>query len=158
MPLKMVNNSPVLVRDVGYAKDGSAIQYNIVRVDGQPSVYLPVFKQGGDSNTISIVDGIKKGTRDLLDVPKSLVTNVVFDQSVFVKTAIETLLHEGAIGLVLTGLMILIFLGNFRATLAVFLSIPLSALAAFIALGVRREFDQFDDFGRACPSLFTLDR
>jgi len=134
VPLKMVNNSPVLVRDVGYAKDGSAIQYNIVRVDGQPSVYLPVFKQGGDSNTISIVNGIKKDTQDLLDVPKSLVTNVVFDQSVFVKTAIETLLHEGAIGLVLTGLMILIFLGNFRATLAVFLSIPLSALAAFIAL------------------------
>ena len=134
VPLKMVNNAPVLVRDVGYAKDGSAIQYNIVRVDGQPSVYLPVFKQGGDSNTISIVNGIKKDTQDLLDVPKSLVTNVVFDQSVFVKTAIETLLHEGAIGLVLTGLMILIFLGNFRATLAVFLSIPLSALAAFIAL------------------------
>ncbi len=79
-------------------------------------------------------NGIKKATKDLLDVPKSLVTNVVFDQSVFVKTAIETLLHEGAIGLVLTGLMILIFLGNFRATLAVFLSIPLSALAAFIAL------------------------
>jgi multidrug efflux pump subunit AcrB len=134
VPLKMVNNSPVLVRDVGYAKDGSAIQYNIVRVDGQPSVYLPVFKQGGDANTIAIVDGIKKDTQDLLDVPKSLVTNVVFDQSVFVKTAIENLLHEGAIGLVLTGLMILIFLGNFRATLAVFLSIPLSALAAFIAL------------------------
>jgi len=134
VPLKMVNNSPVLVRDVGYAKDGAAIQYNIVRVDGQPSVYLPVFKQGGDANTISIVEGIKKATKDLLDVPKSLVTNVVFDQSVFVKKAIENLLHEGAIGLVLTGFMILIFLGNFRATLAVFLSIPLSALAAFIAL------------------------
>ena len=134
VPLKMVNNAPVLVRDVGFAKDGSAIQYNIVRVDGQPSVYLPVFKQGGDANTISIVNGIKAATKDLLDIPKSLVTNVVFDQSVFVKTAIETLLHEGAIGLFLTGLMILIFLGNFRATLAVFLSIPLSALAAFIAL------------------------
>ena len=134
VPLKTINDSPVLVRDVGYAQDGSAIQYNIVRVDGQPSVYLPVFKQGGDANTISIVEGIKKAAQDLLDVPKSLVTNVVFDQSVFVKTAIENLLHEGAIGLVLTGLMILIFLGNFRATLAVFLSIPLSALAAFIAL------------------------
>jgi multidrug efflux pump subunit AcrB len=136
VPIKTINDSPVLVRDVGYAKDGSAIQYNIVRVDGQPSVYLPVFKQGGDANTISIVEGIKKATQALLDVPKSLVTNVVFDQSVFVKTAIENLLHEGAIGLVLTGLMILIFLGNFRATLAVFLSIPLSALAAFIALSL----------------------
>ena len=124
----------MLVRDVGYAKDASQIQYNIVRVDGQPSVYLPVFKQGGDANTIAIVDGVKKAIKDLLDVPKSLVTKVVFDQSVFVKTAIENLLHEGAIGLVLTGLMILVFLGNVRATLAVFLSIPLSALAAFIAL------------------------
>jgi HAE1 family hydrophobic/amphiphilic exporter-1 len=62
------------------------------------------------------------------------VTSVVFDQSVFVKTAIENLIDEGAIGLLLTGLMILVFLGNVRATFAVFLSIPLSALAAFIAL------------------------
>jgi multidrug efflux pump subunit AcrB len=69
-----------------------------------------------------------------LDVPKQLVTSVVFDQSVFVKTAIENLIHEGLIGLVLTGIMILVFLGNFRATLAVFLSIPLSALATFIVL------------------------
>ena len=104
VPLKTVNNAPVFVKDVGYAKDGSQIQYNIVRVDGQPSVYLPVLKQGGDANTIAIVDGVKKVVSDLVDVPKSLVTNVVFDQSVFVKTAIETLLHEGAIGLVLTGL------------------------------------------------------
>jgi HAE1 family hydrophobic/amphiphilic exporter-1 len=69
-------------------------------------------------------------------VPKSLITAVVFDQSIFVKTAIETLLHEGAIGLFLTSVMILIFLGNMRATLAVFFSIPLSALAAFIALSL----------------------
>src|ERR1700734_3818067 len=134
VPLKTINNAPVLVKDIGYAKDSSEIQYNIVRVDGQPSVYLPVLKQGGDANTIAIVDGVKKVIGDLVDVPKSLVTDVVFDQSVFVKTAIENLLHEGAIGLALTGLMIIIFLGNFRATLAVFLSIPLSALAAFIAL------------------------
>lgn len=134
LPLKMINNAPVLVKDIGYAKDASQIQYNIVRVDGQPSVYLPVLKQGGDANTIAIVDGVKKVVKDLLDVPKSLVTDVVFDQSIFVKTAIENLLHEGAIGLFLTGFMILIFLGNFRATLAVFLSIPLSALATFIAL------------------------
>ena len=72
--------------------------------------------------------------KDLLDVPKTLVTRVVFDQSVFVKTAIENLGNEGGIGLVLTALMILIFLGSFRATLAVLLSIPLSALAAFLAI------------------------
>ena len=67
-------------------------------------------------------------------MPKRLITEVVFDQSVFVRTAIETLVHEGGIGLILTGLMILVFLGSMRATVAVFLSIPLSALAAFIAL------------------------
>ena len=134
LPLKMVNGNPVLVADVGHAADASQIQTNVVRIDGQPSVYLPVLKQGGDANTISIVNGIKRAVENLLDVPKSLVAKVVFDQSVFVKTAIENLLHEGAIGLILTALMILIFLGNFRATLAVFLSIPLSALATFVAL------------------------
>ena len=134
LPLKMVGGNPVLVGDVGHAEDGSQIQTNIVRIDGQKSAYLPVLKQGGDANTISVVNGIKAGVATLLDIPKSLIANVVFDQSVFVKTAIENLLHEGAIGLVLTGLMILVFLGNFRATIAVFLSIPLSALATFIAL------------------------
>ena len=69
-----------------------------------------------------------------MDVPKQLKTRVVFDQSMFVKTAIDNLLHEGAIGLVLTGVMILLFLGSLRATAAVFLSIPLSALAAFLAI------------------------
>ena len=136
LPLKTVNNASVLVGDVGKAVDGSEIQYNIVRVDGQPSVYLPVLKQGGDANTISVVDGVKAAIGRLLDVPKQLVTKVVFDQSIFVRTAIENLIHEGAIGLVLTGIMILVFLGSMRATVAVFLSIPLSALAAFIALSL----------------------
>ena len=123
-----------MVADVGHAQDAAAIQTNIVRVDGQRSVYLPILKQGGDSNTIAIVNGIKKSVGDLVDVPKSLATNVVFDQSIFVKTAIANLGSEGGIGLVLTALMILIFLGNFRATLAVMLSIPLSAVAAFLAI------------------------
>ena len=134
LPLKMIAGSPVLVGDVGHAEDGAQIQTSIVRVDGQRSVYLPVLKQGGDANTIAVVDGIKRGIAHLVDVPKSLVAKVVFDQSVFVKTAIENIIHEGVIGMVLTGLMILIFLGNFRATAAVFLSIPLSVLATFIAL------------------------
>jgi len=134
LPLKTVGNASVLVQDVGKAADAAQIQSNIVRVDGQPSVYLPVLKQGGDANTIAVVDGIKAGVAHLLDVPKQLVANVVFDQSKFVRSAIENLVHEGAIGLLLTGVMILVFLGSMRATVAVFLSIPLSALAAFIAL------------------------
>jgi hydrophobic/amphiphilic exporter-1 (mainly G- bacteria), HAE1 family len=134
LPLKTVGNASVLVRDVGKALDAQSIQTNIVRVDGQPSVYLPVLKQGGDTNTIAVVNGIKNAVNDLTDVPRQLVAKVVFDQSAFVKKAIENLLHEGAIGLVLTGLMILLFLGSMRATAAVFLSIPLSALAAFMAI------------------------
>jgi multidrug efflux pump subunit AcrB len=134
LPLKTIGGTSVLVGDVGEAKDASQIQNNIVRVDGQPSVYLPVLKQGGDANTIAVVDGIKKAVANLVDIPPQLVAKVVFDQSVFVRNAIENLIHEGAIGLVLTGAMILIFLGSLRATVAVFLSIPISALAAFIAL------------------------
>jgi multidrug efflux pump subunit AcrB len=136
LPVKTVGQSPIRVSDIGYAKDAQQIQTNLVRVDGQPSVYLPVLKQGGDTNTIAVVDGIKAAVGHLFDVPKSLVSKVVFDQSLFVKTAIETLLHEGAIGLFLTSIMILVFLGSMRATVAVFFSIPLSALAAFIALSM----------------------
>ncbi len=136
VPLKTINNAPVVIGDVGHAVDGSEIQYNVVRVDSQPSVYLPVLKQGGDANTIAVVDGIKKSIANLFDIPKQLVTKVVFDQSVFVRNAIDNLVHEGLIGLVLTGVMILVFLGSMRATVAVFLSIPLSALAAFIALSI----------------------
>src|SRR5215470_8860389 len=109
IPLKTVGQSSVLVADVGTAKDASQIQNCIVRVDDQKSVYLPVLRQGGDANTIAVVDGIKSAVSDLMDVPKQLVTKVVFDQSIFVRNAIENLVHEGAIGLLLTGLMILIF-------------------------------------------------
>jgi HAE1 family hydrophobic/amphiphilic exporter-1 len=134
MPLKTVGQSSVMVADVGKAVDAQAIQTNVVRVDGQPSVYLPILKQGGDTNTIAVVNGTREALRNLVDVPKSLVAKVVFDQSVFVKTAIKNLINEGMIGLVLTGLMVLLFLGSIRATMAVFLSIPLSALAAFLII------------------------
>ncbi|HXN80237.1 MAG TPA: efflux RND transporter permease subunit, partial [Steroidobacteraceae bacterium] len=136
LPIKTVGEASVLVADVGRAQDAAQIQYNIVRVDGQPSVYLPVLKQGGDANTIAVVDGIRRGVENLLDVPKQLIASVVFDQSQFVRSAIDNLIHEGTIGLALTAIMILVFLGSLRATAAVFLSIPLSALAAFIALAL----------------------
>jgi len=134
LPLKSIGNGQLLVSDVGYAKDDSAIQTNIVRVDGQHSVYLPILKQGGGSNTIEVVDGVRAGLKHLFDVPKSLKASVIFDQSVFVKTAIANLGSEGGIGVALTAVMILIFLGSGRATVAVMLSIPLSALAAFIVI------------------------
>ena len=132
MPLKSYGNSSVLVADVGKAEDSGALQYNIVRINGQRSVYVPIFKQGGNSNTITIVNGMKAAIKRLVDIPESLKTAVVFDQSIFVKLAIKNLLKEASIGLVLTGLMILIFLGSPRATFAVLLSIPLSALVCLI--------------------------
>ena len=136
VPVKLAGENPVRVSDIGVAKDAYALQYNAVRVDGQRSVYLPVLKQGGDSNTIAVVDGVREKLKRLFDVPATLVNRVVFDQSQFVKTAIRTLLDEGGIGLLLTSLMILVFLGSVRATVAVFFSIPLSALAALIALQI----------------------
>jgi multidrug efflux pump subunit AcrB len=132
IPLKSVGLGSVVVADVGKAEDAGAIQTNIVRIDGQRSVYIPILKQGGDSNTISIVSGIKEATKHLVDIPDSLKTSVVFDQSIFVKTALWNLGKEGGIGLLLTGLMILLFLGSPRATLAVLLSIPLSALTCLL--------------------------
>ena len=135
IPLRTVGNSSILVGDIGHAVDGGQLQTNIVRVDGQHSVYIPILKQGGDSNTITIVNGVRKATAHLLDIPQqALKTSVVFDQSVFVKTAIKNVISEGAIGLCLTGLMILLFLGNVRATVAVMLSIPISCIATFLIL------------------------
>ncbi len=128
MPLKSAGNASVVVADIGKAEDSGALQYNIVRIDGQRSVYVPIFKQGGGSNTITIVDGMKEAIQHLVDVPSSLKTAVVFDQSVFVKLAINNVTREALIGLVLTGMMILIFLGSPRATVAVLLSVPLSML------------------------------
>jgi multidrug efflux pump subunit AcrB len=134
IPLRSVGEATVKVGDVGTAVDGGQIQTNIVRVDGQPSVFVQVLKQGGDTNTIEIVDGVREKLKHLVDVPKQLVTDVVFDQSKFVKSAIRTLIDEGGIGLILTSIMILVFLGSFRATVAVFFSIPISALATFVVL------------------------
>jgi len=134
IPLKTVGNASVMVADVGEAKDSGTIQTNIVRIDGQQSVYIPVLKQGGDSNTITIVNGIKAAIKDLVDVPKSLKTAVVFDQSLFVKSAIKNVLKEGGIGLLLTAIMILVFLGSPRATFAVLLSVPLSALVCLLIM------------------------
>jgi hydrophobic/amphiphilic exporter-1 (mainly G- bacteria), HAE1 family len=136
VPLKVNGHSWVTVNDVGKAEDSHGIQTNIVRIDGQHSAYIPIMKQGGDTNTIAVVDGVRDLIKHLYDIPKQMVTGVVFDQSVYVKEAIHTVLHEGLLGLILTSLMILIFLGSFRATSAVLLSIPLSALAAFVVLAL----------------------
>ncbi len=134
MPLKSSGNASVLVADVGHAEDSGALQTNIVRIDGQHSVYVPILKQAGKSNTIEIVNGMRAAIKRLVDIPPSLKTAVVFDQSVFVKGAIKNLLKEALIGLALTGLMILLFLGSPRAAGASLLSIPMSILLCLLVM------------------------
>jgi multidrug efflux pump subunit AcrB len=136
IPLKTRGMNSVRVGDIGSAQDAQQIQTSIVRVDGQRSVYLPVLKQGGNTNTIAVVDGVKAAVSRLLDVPAQLVTGVVFDQSQFVKGAIRTLLVATAIGLALTSAIVLLFLSSPRATGGVLLSVPVSALAAFLAMSL----------------------
>jgi multidrug efflux pump subunit AcrB len=134
VPIKTVGTRWVTVGDVGEAKDASQLQYNIVRIDGQKSADIPIMKSGGDSNTIQVVNDVRRLVQHLFDLPAQLKTDIVFDQSVFVKQALNTVFHEGVIGLVLTSVMILVFLGSMRATGAVLLSIPISALATFVVL------------------------
>src|SRR5262249_49035522 len=88
-PITTVGASTVTGADVGHAEDAYQIQANMVRVNGQPSVYLPIMKQGGDTNTIAVVDGIKDTLSKIANVPSEVSMNVVFDQSLFVKRAIE---------------------------------------------------------------------
>ncbi len=133
-PVKMNGENPVLMSDIGKLEDSHGIQYNVVHVNGERSVYLPVLKAEAVRTPSPWWKAFATPSSTLVDVPSALRTSVVFDQSRFVRTAIQTLLHEGGIGLFLTCIMILVFLGSLRATVAVFFSIPLSVLATFFVL------------------------
>ena len=125
--------APVLMNDVAKVEDSSQIQYNQVLINGQPSVYIPVLRQVG-ANTISVVDGIKNLLPRVFDLPPGMKLKTIFDQSIYVRQAIKSLEHEAISGSVLASLVILIFLGSFRSTFAIFLSIPLSILAGGFGL------------------------
>ncbi|MGH7917521.1 MAG: efflux RND transporter permease subunit, partial [Candidatus Binataceae bacterium] len=125
--------APVLVGDIGHAEDSHQIQLCIVRVNGQRSVYIPVLKQSG-ANTLAVVDGVKKLLPHIAGLPKGIELHAIFSQATYIRAAIDTLEHEAASGTVLACLMILLFLGSFRSTIAIFLSIPLSILAASMGL------------------------
>ncbi len=136
----------MFVGDIGQAEDAAQIQQNIVRINGQRSVYVPVLKQSG-ANTIAIVDGVEEVLPKITGIPKALKLKAIFSQATYVRNAIEALEHEAVLGSVLASLMILIFLGSFRSTLAIFLSIPLSILAARSACCYWRD-GQYHDPGR----------
>ncbi len=134
VPIKIgTGQAPVRLGDVGQAEDATAIQYNVVLIDGQPSVYIPVLKQGG-ANTIAVVNGIHEILPKIIGMPPGMKLKAIFDQSDYILDAVHSLEHEAVSGSVLASLMILIFLGSFRSTLAIYLSIPLSILAATFGL------------------------
>ncbi|HUD29269.1 MAG TPA: efflux RND transporter permease subunit [Novosphingobium sp.] len=136
LPVKVVNGATIYMRDVAYVRDGSAQQQNVVHVDGGRSVLLTVFKNGAAS-TLAVVEGVKAKLPDIQKtLPESLRVLMVGDQSLFVKAAVSGVIHEGAIAAALTSLMILLFLGSWRSTVIIALSIPLAVLAAIAALAL----------------------
>jgi multidrug efflux pump subunit AcrB len=139
LPVKTVNGTVIYMRDVAYVHDGSPPQTNVVHVDGKSAVLLAVVKAGATS-TLSIISGIKQllpGVAKTL--PASLNLTAVGDQSVFVTSAVSGVVREGAIAAALTGMMILLFLGSWRSTLIITVSIPLAILASVTALSLLGE-------------------
>ncbi len=134
LPVKVVNGATIYMRDVAYVRDGSAQQQNVVHVDGKRAALLTILKNGATS-TLSIIQGLKDKLPQLAEtLPDNLTMVPVGDQSLFVKAAVEGVIHEGAIAATLTSLMILLFLGSWRSTVIIALSIPLAILGALAAL------------------------
>ena len=134
IPVKFVNGATVFVKDVGQVHDGNAVQQNIVRTDGHRSVLLSIIKNG-NASTVAVVNGVKQALKIARQAaPSGMQIKELFDQSVFVKASIQGLLKEGAIAACLTALMIVLFLGSWRSTLVVMISIPLSILSSLIVL------------------------
>src|SRR5882757_2074184 len=139
LPVKQVGNSTIYVRDVAHVRDGFGPQINVVRLDGQRGALVSILKTGKGS-TLDIV----AGARDLLPkiastLPQDLKMQPLADQSIFVRAAVEGVIREAIIAAALTGVMILVFLGNWRSTLIIAVSIPLSILTSILVLSALGE-------------------
>ena len=138
-PIKVVNGTPVYIHDIGHVRDGFAPQTNIVRQDGSRAVLLTVMKNG-NASTLSVVDGVRKMLPAIeATLPPELKIQPLADQSIFVRASINGVLREAVIAAGLTGLMILVFLGSWRSTLIIAVSIPLSILTSIIVLSSLHE-------------------
>ncbi|WP_298366301.1 efflux RND transporter permease subunit [uncultured Bradyrhizobium sp.] len=134
MPVKFSNGATVLLRDVAQVRDGSMVQQNVVREDGHRAVLLSIIKNG-NASTLAVVNGVKKALTSIrAAAPAGLRITELFDQSVFVTNSVNGVLREGAIAAGLTAMMILLFLGSWRSTLVVMISIPLAILSSLIVL------------------------
>ena len=139
LPVKQVNGATILLKDVAQVRDGSQVQTNIVRQDGRRSALLTILKSSGAS-TLDIVSRVKGALPKIMaTVPKELNVNLLFDQSIFVRAAINGVIYEALIAACLTATMILLFLGSWRSTLIVTISIPLSIMTSLIILGLLGE-------------------
>ncbi len=134
LPVKTVGGATIYIHDVAHVRDGNAPQTNIVHVDGRRAVLMTILKSGSAS-TIAVVDGIRAALPRIRTlIPPSLDVEVINDQSLFVKAALQGVIREGALAAALTSLMILLFLGSWRSTVIIALSIPLAVLAAIFLL------------------------
>lgn len=134
LPIKQVGGATVYLSDVAHVRDGWAVQQNVVRAEGKRSVLLTIIKNG-NASTLEVVNRVKAALPEIQRAaPPGMDIHLLFDQSVFVQEAISGVLHEGAIAAALTALMILIFLGSWRSTLVVMVSIPLSIMTSIAIL------------------------
>ncbi|HSY63786.1 MAG TPA: efflux RND transporter permease subunit [Terriglobales bacterium] len=139
LPIKTVGSTTIYIHDVGYVRDGFPPQTNIVRVNGQRSVLLTILKTG-QASTLDIISGIKSLLPQIAaGLPPELHINPLADQSIFVRASIDGVIKEASIAACLTGLMILIFLGNWRSTVIIAVSIPLSILTSIIVMSALGE-------------------
>jgi multidrug efflux pump subunit AcrB len=133
--LRGENGTFVRLRDVGHAEDSQAIQTNVVRIDGRPEVYVPIYRQPG-ANSLQVVDDVRSSLARLESTLQGYTLKIVADQSIFIRKAIESISQEALIGGGLAALMVLFFLGSLRATFAVMLALPLSLVVAFAVLKI----------------------
>jgi CzcA family heavy metal efflux pump len=139
LPVKVVNNATIYLKDVAHVRDGFSPQTNIVRQDGNRGALVTILK-AGNASTLDVVQGVKdllpklKGT-----LPPALKMQALADQSVFVRASISGVIREAIIAAALTGIMILVFLGSWRSTLIIAVSIPLSILSSILALSALHE-------------------
>ena len=139
LPIKTINGAMVYVRDVAHVRDGNTPQTNIVRVDGRRAVLVSIMKTGSTS-TLDIISGIRGKLRDVKDrLPPQLNMVALTDQSIFVRGAVNGVVREAIIAACLTAVMILVFLGSWRSTIIIAVSIPLSILCSLIMLHMLHE-------------------
>jgi multidrug efflux pump subunit AcrB len=134
IPVSFANGATVFLRDIGHVRDGNLVQQNVVRADGKRSVLLSIIKNG-NASTLTVVNAVKATLNTArAAAPSGMVIKSLFDQSVFVSSSVISVLREGAIAAALTALMILLFLGSWRPTIVVMISIPLAMLTSLVVL------------------------